>query len=61
MYNSNLILEKLVSKELDSSLSTLYINTEDVLSVQRKRYENAIILLNSIFGDKVIEIYSAPG
>ncbi|WP_455950431.1 galactokinase [Eubacterium sp.] len=61
MYNSNLILEKLVSKELDSSLSTLYINTEDVLSVQRKRYENAIKQHNSIFGEKDIEIYSAPG
>lgn len=61
MINSIEILKKFENKEFDNVLKKLYPDAGDVIDYQRKRYTDMINKSISLFGDKDIEIYSAPG
>ena len=52
--------KRLAKGEFDTLLKELYFN-DDLVPVQRKRYINAIEMFEKLYGEKDIEIYSAPG
>lgn len=60
MKNSTEILNALNQKLYDDLLLDIYIDS-DKLDYQRNRYAEAIIKFNKLYGEKDVEIYSAPG
>lgn len=60
MKNSTELLNALNQKLYDDLLLDIYIDS-DKLDYQRNRYAEAIIKFNKLYGEKDVEIYSAPG
>ena len=54
------LLQAVNNKELDARLVELYVD-EALLDAQRVRYVEAIEKFIELYGDKDVEIYSAPG
>ena len=54
------LLQAVNNKELDARLVELYVD-ETLLDAQRVRYVEAIEKFIELYGDKDVEIYSAPG
>lgn len=52
--------KRLLEGAFDALLEELYMN-KDLVSVQCSRYINAIEMFEKLYGEKDIEIYSAPG
>lgn len=61
MINSKLLQSRIENKEFDAELKEIYGAEEDVLAVQRTRYQTAIAKYEELFGEGDVEIYSAPG
>jgi len=58
--SANEVIEALENHQLDHVLESVYIDV-NVLDTQRERYIKAVKEFVKIFGNKEIEIYSAPG
>lgn len=61
MTNTALLLTQLKNRELDDRLKDIYGANDEVLSLQRQRYCNAVSKYVEIYGEDDVEIYSAPG
>lgn len=61
MINSKILQSRIENKEFDAELKEIYGAGEDVLAVQRTRYQTAIAKYEELFGEGDVEIYSAPG
>ncbi len=57
---TSVIKEKIKNGELDSTFLELYFNDESVKK-QRERYIGALENFEKLYGEKDVEIYSAPG
>ena len=60
MKNSTEIKDALNKKEYDKTLLDIYID-EERLDYQRNRYVSAVNKFTELYGERAIEIYSAPG
>lgn len=58
--NANAVIKDLEDHQLDHILKNVYIDG-NMLNVQRERYIKAVKEFIKLFGNKEIEIYSAPG
>lgn len=58
--SANEVIKALENHQLDQVLESVYIDV-DIVGTQRERYIKAIKEFVKIFGNKEIEIYSAPG
>ena len=61
MINSKVLQNRIQNGEFDAELKDLYGIQEDVLAIQRTRYQTAIAKYEELFGEGDVEIYSAPG
>lgn len=61
MINSKVLQNRIQNGEFDAELRDLYGIQEDVLAIQRIRYQTAIAKYKELFGEGDVEIYSAPG
>lgn len=60
MKNINVILEDVKSGVYDSKFRDVYVDGE-LTGYQRERYAAALMKFRELFGDKDVELYSAPG
>lgn len=58
--NANEVIKDLEDRQLDHILKNVYIDG-NMVNVQRERYIKAVKEFIKLFGNKEIEIYSAPG
>ena len=60
MKNLNVIKDELQNGIYDGKLKDVYVD-EELVAYNRKRYVDALEKFEELFGDKEVELYSAPG
>ena len=60
MKYSTTLIDEFENKLYDQLLSKIYVDSNRI-SYERKRYVNALKQYQTLFGQKDVEIYSAPG
>lgn len=60
MKNSGILKEELLQGKYSQLLKEIYLD-ESMLEYQNKRYADAITEFEKLYGEKEVEVYSAPG